>query len=86
MNTRLTVALLFVMFLIMLTVACNTSNAVTTTTLIEQPIDAVNTTTPTEQSIEEELTQTSVSDPEISGITAEELVKRIGILHAYVRP
>jgi rhodanese-related sulfurtransferase len=57
----------------MLTVACNTSNAVTTTTLIEQPIDAVNTTTPTEQSIEEELTQTSVSDPEISGITAEEL-------------
>jgi rhodanese-related sulfurtransferase len=61
------------MFLIMLTVACNTSNAVTTTTLIEQPIDTVNTTTPTEQSIEEELTQTSVSDPEISGITAEEL-------------
>lgn len=60
MKVRLLVALFSVVLLIMLTVACNTSNAVTTTAPDEQPIDG-------------ELTQTSVSNSEISGIAAEEL-------------
>ena len=60
MKVRLSVALFFVVLLVMLTVACNSANA-------------VNTTTSTEQPVEEELTQTSVSDSQISGIAAEEL-------------
>jgi len=59
-KVRLSVALVFVVLLIMLAVACNTSNA-------------VNPTISTEQPNEEELTQISVGDPQISGITAEEL-------------
>ena len=60
MNIRISIALFLVVLLIVLNAACNTSNVVTTTI-------------PTEQPTEEELNQTSVSYPEISRITAEEL-------------